>query len=447
VLKRLLKAGIAVAIVIAAGVGLYAKLHEPPPPPEVIQAAVTEGDVIEGAISTGTIQALRTVDIGAQVSGTVQHLYADFNSIVKQGQLVAQIDPSLMQQTLDSANASVELGQINLAQDQNVLAEDQLNATREQKLLDDTQATEQERDDAVLTVKADQAKINSDKDAIEVAQANVHQAEINLAYCTIRSPIDGVVIARNVDEGQTVASSFAAPTLFTLATDLTTLQLIGDVDEADVARIRPKQDVVFTVDAYPGTKFHATVTEVRLNATTTNNVVTYQVVSRVENPELRLLPGMTANLTVQISRASDATRVPMQALRFHPTKDMFDALGLPAPPPARLAPPKVPQVVVTGVAPKLPAGENASVIDTMFAPIAPPVSTGQVWVERDGQIVPLSLTIGVSDGTWAQLLNGDLKPGDQVLTSIILPVAKSPAAAGNPLVQQPNRGRGAIPVR
>jgi HlyD family secretion protein len=441
--------GVALAIVIAAGVGLYAKLHEPPPPPEIMQGAVTQGDVIEGAISTGTITALRTVDIGTQVSGRVLHLYVDFNSLVTQGQLVAQLDPELMQEALDSANAAVEQGQINLQQDQNVLDEDQRNESREDKLFADTQATEQERDNATLQVNADEAKINSDKDMITVAQANVHQAQINLDYCTIRSPIDGVVIARNVDEGQTVASSFTSPTLFTLATDLTTLQLVGDVDEADVARIRPKQDVVFTVDAYQGTKFHATVTEVRLNATTTNNVVTYQVVSRVENPQLRLLPGMTANLTVQISRAADVPRVPMQALRFHPTKEMFDALGLPAPPATKLAPVRTPQVVVASAAPKAsPADAGATMIDAMFAPIAPPVAPGQVWVERDGQIVPLALTVGVSDGTWAQVLGGDLKPGDQVLTGIILPVVKTPAAgAGNPLVQQQNRGRGGIPGR
>lgn len=432
------------AIAAGTGIGLYLHFRQPPPKPTIEQAAVTRGEVSETVISTGTLQAFRTVAVGTQVSGTVQHLYADFNSIVKKGQVLATLDPSLMEQALDSAQAAVDTAKITQQHDETVLDQDRRDADRAQQLFEDDQVTEQERDQAHLTVSMDEAKVEQDEDAVTVAEAKLKQAQTNVDYCTIHSPVDGVVIARNVDQGQTVASSFTTPTLFTLATDPTKLQLIASVDEADVARIRPKQNVIFSVDAYKNEQFRGTVSEVRLNATTTNNVVTYQVVSNVPNPKLRLMPGMTTNLTIEISHADDVVRVPVEAVRFRPAKEVFEALGQTAPPPARVTPASRSTTFVqkspASVADRTSA-QAPTEIDAMFAPIAPTVTSGQVWVYRDGQLTPIDVKVGMGDATWVQLISGDLQPGDQVVTAATMPVVARPGFS--PLVPA-NRSRSTL---
>lgn len=443
---------IILALLAGAGVFIYEHYFSIPPAPQILQAAVTDGDITEAAIATGTLSALRTVDIGTQVSGTVQKLYVDFNSIVHKGQIVAQIDPAPAQQDLDSAKAAKDKAEIDVRQQQAALEIDQKNMDRAEKLHAQSLDTDQDREQAELQVKQDLAVLKQDQAAVAIAQANIEQAQVNLDYCTISSPIDGVVISRNVDEGQTVASRLAAPTLYVLATDLTHLQIVADVDESDVSRLRAGQTALFTVDAYPGRTFKGTVQIVRLNATNTNNVVTYQVVADVPNPDLRLMPGMTATVNIQIWQANDVVRVPATALRFRPSDDVFAALGQPVPPEAHKRPAPLPatsqMVKAAAPAPTAPTKTAiGSTIDEYFRPIQRPETIGQVWVLHNGQLEPVPLHLGITDGTWSELIEGHVDPGDEVVTNIILPASLHPKAvapANNPLMPP---GRGTPPPR
>jgi HlyD family secretion protein len=246
-----------------------------------------------------------------------------------------------------------------------------------------------------------------------------------------------------------VAARLAAPTLYVLAADLTRLQIVADVDESDVSRIRRGQTVTFTVDAYAGHPFTGTVSIVRLNATTTNNVVTYQVVADVPNPDLRLMPGMTATIAVEIWHASDVLRVPSTALRFRPIDDVFAAFGQPVPPEAHMrlgAPEKSPAVAPAAYTTSAAPLRSGSTIDQFFKPVPRPEAPGQVWVWRDHKLTPLAVRVGVTDGTWTELLGNGLAAGDEVVTNIVLPAqAHRPAAtSANPLMPA---SRGAPPPR
>jgi HlyD family secretion protein len=276
-----------------------------------------------------------------------------------------------------------------------------------------------------------------DEASVASAKASVHQAEVNLSHCSIYAPTDGVIISRNVDEGQTVAAQMSAPSLYLLGTDLRRLQLIGDVDESDVGRLRPGQQVTFTVDAYPGTQFGGGVTNVRLNSTTTNNVVTYQVVIAVANPDLRLLPGMTGSLTIKISSAPDVVRVPNAALRFRPTSEMFKAFGQPVPAPKSLSARAA--GAADGTAPQSSdrsgdspssnnqpasrarptAGRARGDIDEFFEPVQPRRAAAEVWKVENGRLVGVPIVAGRSDGRWTELISGDLHAGDELVTAVI----------------------------
>lgn len=445
-MKRIVTPLILVALAIA-GVFIYRTYFNTVVGPQIMQAEVTQGDITQAAISTGTLSALRTVDIGTQVSGTVIKLNVDFNSIVHKGEVIAKLDPAPSEQDLQSAIAARDKAKIDLQQEQDALDLDQKNLDRIESLYSRTLETETDREQAALQVKEDQAQIHQDEAAIAIADANVKQSQVDLDYCTITSPIDGVVISRNVDEGQTVASRLAAPTLYVLATDLTQLQIVADVDESDVSRIRAGQTVDFTVDAYPGRTFHGTVTIVRLNATNTNNVVTYQVVASVDNPDLRLMPGMTATLGIELWRSQAVVRVPSAALRFRPIDDVFAELGQPVPPEAHVkpAPPKPlpPKNVVTSAAIITKAG---STVDQFFEPLEQATTSGMVWVIENRQLKAVPLKLGITDGTWTEVIGNTLQPGDDVVTNILLPstLHKPAAPANNPLMPP---SRGATPPR
>jgi HlyD family secretion protein len=415
----------ACAIVAAIGVGVYRHAHPASRGPQVSTNAVSRGDIVESVIATGTLGPLRSVDIGSQVSGTVKKLYVDFNSIVKQGQLLAELDPALFQAALDSAVASLAQAQIALDQERKVLEIDARNRERSEALLEERISTQQEVDDARVAQKQDEAMILEDQASVDSAKSAVHQAELNLSHCSIYAPTNGVVISRNVDEGQTVVAQVSAPSLYLLGTDLRQLQLIGDVDESDVGRLRPGQRVSFTVDAYPGTRFPGEVTNVRLNSTTTNGVVTYQVVVTVANPDLRLLPGMTATLTIAISGVSTVVRVPNAALRFRPTAEMFKALGQAVPdtlPYRTSATTPGDRSSSTPAGPastaRTIAGTRASEIDDLFEPVLPRKVSGEVWRLESGKMVRIPVEAGRSDGTWSELLSGDLQPGDNLVTGV-----------------------------
>jgi HlyD family secretion protein len=270
---------------------------------------VERGDVVSMVTATGNLQATETVDVGTQVSGQISAIYVDYNSHVKKGELIAQIDPTILQQEVQSAQASLMQAKANLDQMQRQLK-------RQQDLY---------KTQVVTSADLDQAQYNYDsaKASWEQAQVGLERAKRNLAYADIRAPIDGVVVARNVDVGQTVAASFSSPTLFVIARDLSNMEILAAVDESDIGNIHDGQAVDFTVQAYPTETFRGTVRQVRIQSTTTDNVVTYGVVVSVKNPSGKLLPGMTATTDFIVARADSVLKVQNVALRFRPTEAMM----------------------------------------------------------------------------------------------------------------------------
>jgi HlyD family secretion protein len=280
--------------------------------------AVDRGDVVEVVGATGTLEAVTTVQVGSQVSGTIQSLHADFNSTVKKGQIIARLDPSILQARLGQAEANLLSARANVDRARATVqdARQKYERARElaaQKLIAETdlETAKANHDGAVAQVKANEA-------AESQALASVNQAKVDLSHTIIDAPIDGVVISRSVDVGQTVAASFQAPVLFVIANDLARMRVNAAVDEADVGRVREGQDVAFHVDAFPEREFKGTVEQVRLNPTTVSNVVSYNTIVAVDNKDLLLRPGMTATVSIVVRKAENALRVPAAALRFRP---------------------------------------------------------------------------------------------------------------------------------
>jgi HlyD family secretion protein len=300
--------------------------------PQYFTVKTDRGDIHEVVEATGTINAVTTVQVGSQVSGTISHLYADFNSRVKKGQVVAQIDPALFEGTVLQAKADLANAKANLVAAQANL--EKAKATAVQTKADYERAASLTKEGVMSQQQLDLAKANYDTAgaAVSAAQAQVVQAaaqaqqkdaavkvaQTNLDYTTIHAPIDGTVIARNVDVGQTVAASLQAPTLFTIAQDLTKMQVYASTDESDVGMIRTGQVVSFKVDAYPKDTFNGQVSQVRMNATTVQNVVTYNTIIDFDNPEMKLFPGMTAYITIPVANAKGVLRVANGALRYKP---------------------------------------------------------------------------------------------------------------------------------
>jgi HlyD family secretion protein len=330
---------------IGAGAGAY-YIRRGGADLQVITAPITRGDIVDTVGATGTLQAVTTVQVGSQVSGNIQWLGADFNSIVKKGQVIARLDPSLFEAQLQQARANLGQAQANLTKAQSdlertkvQLLDAQQKYTRAKELATRSLLPQSDLDAAKIAVDTAQAVLQSQQATVAQAQAGVTQAQasvnqnqVNLEHTIITTPIDGIVTQRSVDVGQTVAASMQAPTLFVIAADLTKMQVNANIDEADVGRIRPGQHVTFRVDAYPTDTFSGTVAQVRLQPQVVQNVTTYGTVIDVPNPDLRLKPGMTANVKVEIAKRSDALRVPNSALRFRPTAEVFAALNQPVPP-------------------------------------------------------------------------------------------------------------------
>jgi HlyD family secretion protein len=266
--------------------------------------AASRGDVTATVGATGTLSAVTTVQVGSQVSGIISKLYADFNSQVRKGQVLAELDPTPFLQTVEQRQAEVTRSQVEMANAQ-------VTYTRQKRLADAGLIAQSDLDAA-------KAAYDSARAALSLSQASLKQAKTNLSYTKIYSPIDGQVVARQYDAGQTVAASFSAPTLFTIAQDLTKMQVQADVDQSDIGRIHVDAPVKFTVDAYPDQEFQARISQVRLNATVNQNVITYPVIIEVANPDGKLRPSMTADVTIQVDTAHDVLRVPNAALRFKP---------------------------------------------------------------------------------------------------------------------------------
>jgi HlyD family secretion protein len=317
---------VGLAIIGGAGYGYY-RYSQTPIAPTVNTARATRGDLAETVGATGQLQAVTTVQVGTQVSGTIQELNADFNSLVRKGQVLARLDPSLFQTQIEQARANLVRAEADLERLRVGLDDVRTKLSRARELWEKKLIAQTELEAAEVAVRSAEAQLRSQQAGVTQSRASLRQVQVNLQHTVIQSPIDGLVISRNVDVGQTVAASMSAPTLFLLAADLTKMQVLASLDESDVGRIRPGQTVRFRVDAYPTDEFLGTVTQVRLQPTTIQNVVTYQTVIDVPNPDLRLKPGMTANVNIEIARRADVLRVPNTALRFRPTAEIFEALG------------------------------------------------------------------------------------------------------------------------
>ncbi|PYQ64881.1 MAG: efflux RND transporter periplasmic adaptor subunit [Acidobacteria bacterium] len=269
--------------------------------------AVSQGNISASVNATGTLSAVTTVQVGSQVSGIISKLYADFNSQVKQGQLLAELDPTPFLQTVDQRKADVTKAQVDVASTK-------VTYDRQKRLADAGLIAQSDLDAA-------KAAYDGARAGLAQSQAALKQAQTNLGYTKIYSPIDGQVVARQYDIGQTVAASFSAPTLFTIAKDLTKMQVQADVDQSDIGQMKVGEPVMFTVDAYPDQPFRGQISQVRLNATVTQNVITYPVIVEVPNPDLKLRPSMTANVTIRVATVRDVLRVPNSALRFRPATE------------------------------------------------------------------------------------------------------------------------------
>jgi len=343
------RAIIGLLIVGAVGAGAGAiYVRRGGPEVQVQTSPITRGDIVDTVGATGTLQAVTTVQVGSQVSGNIQMLGADFNSIVKKGQVIAKLDPSLFEAQLQQARANLNQTRANLAKARSDLERTKVQLTdaqqkhaRAKELAARGLVPQSELDAAKIAVDTAQAglasqeaTVNQTQAAVTQSQASVNQNQVNLDHTIITAPIDGIVTQRSVDVGQTVAASMQAPTLFVIAADLTKMQVNANIDEADVGRIRPGQHVTFHVDAYPTDNFEGTVSQIRLQPVVVSNVTTYGTVIDVPNLQLKLKPGMTANVKVEIAKRSDVLRIPNSALRFRPTPELFAALNQPVPPEA-----------------------------------------------------------------------------------------------------------------
>lgn len=300
--------------------------------PTVSTMALTRGDIAEVVQATGTLEPVETVDVGTQVSGIVQELLVDFNYFVKKGQIIARLDPSLIETAVERSEANVTRAKADLDR-LRVQEADAVRKLEQAKAMWDKQLIPRDQlETAELNVKTIKSQIVSSEAGLVQAEADRNTQKVNLGHTIIKAPIDGVVISRTVDQGQTVAASMNAPVLYQLAEDLTKMQVLANIDEAEIGKLRKGQDVEFTVDAHPNDRFSGKVEEVRLLPTTVQNVVTYSVVISAPNPQYKLKPGMTANVTIEIARRTNVLRAPAAALRFRPTADMFAALKQEMPP-------------------------------------------------------------------------------------------------------------------
>ena len=329
-MRKLITTVIILVAIGAGGAVFYAT--RPEKEPTVTTLKTSWGAIVDAVGATGTLQAVTTVTVGTQVSGIVQDLNnTDFNSIVKKGQVIARLDPSILETQVETAKANLANAQANLERQKVAVTDAKSKLVRANELSAKQLLPKADLETADMTAKQADAQLKSTQSQVVQAEAAVNKAKVDLDHTIITAPIDGIVIKRSVDRGQTVNAGMQAPELFIIAADLTKMQVNANIDESDVGRMRPGQAVTFRVDAYPTETFHGNVKQVRLNPLTVQNVVTYSTVIDVPNPDLKLKPGMTANVNIEIARRDNVLRVPNAALRFRPTKDIFDALNQPMP--------------------------------------------------------------------------------------------------------------------
>jgi HlyD family secretion protein len=496
--KQLIFGGAALAVLGLAGFYFFGNQTSAP---QYMSAKVERGNLRNTVTATGTLQAVTTVQVGSQASGTLSALNADFNSVVKKGQVIAQLDPSVSKAQVDQARANVQQARASLQQaiagvsgsragvsdaqakalaakstvqnNQSGVSSAQANLAVLKAQLDDAlaflkqqeylmksgviaqrdydlantayrsaearynqaaaqlnQAVLSERSSAGSGIAQSQAQVQQSQAQVQQSQAQVQQAqaqvqqaeaalrlaEVNLAHTTITSPIDGIVVSRDVNVGQTVAASLSAPTLFTIAKDLTQMQVIANIDQADIGLVEQAKSVKFSVDAFPGKDFDGTIQQMRLNPQNVQNVVTYNVVIDVSNPEQKLKPGMTANLTITIDERNNVLKVPNSALRFTPT----DASGQRISGGGSGNSGGQRNANGTTGSTSAPQGDAQQSGERQFAPASAPVLAGQtrrIWVlGQDGKLQSRRIKVGLTDGAATEVVEGNLQEGELVIT-------------------------------
>ncbi|MEO8216275.1 MAG: efflux RND transporter periplasmic adaptor subunit [Acidobacteriota bacterium] len=421
--------GIVVILILAAGAWSFVKSRRASGQETFKTVPVDRGVITQSVTATGSLSAFTTVQVGSQVSGVISALYADFNSPVKKGQLLAEIDPTPFQAQVEQKQAQLRKAVVDL---QNA----KINLTRQERLVAAGIVARADLDGFMAAYKSAQA----DRD---LQQASLDQTLTSLKYTKIVSPIDGVVAERQYDVGQTVAASFQAPTLFTIAQDLTKMQLQADVDQSDIGRVEVGQLAHFNVDAYPEEDFTGKITEIRLNATENQNVITYPVIIQVPNPDLRLRPKMTANVTIDIATVRNALRIPSAALRFKPEDTDL----------------KQPRNAAAGQNTSATAGGRGNTataspeggggrrsgsgsrggsvrggrggVRAINGAAQAPVATAVVYTTNEkGELQPVNIRTGISDGRVTEVLGGPLSAGDRVVTG--KSTAKAAESTGRP---------------
>jgi HlyD family secretion protein len=389
--KKIVVGTALILLLLAAGLFFYFQSGNNAP--KYRTQAASRGDIRAAVTATGTMNAVTTVLVGTQVSGTIKTLYVDYNSPVKKGQLLAQIDPASFQAQVDQARANQMAAQANVQKAEAAVIDTKRTLERNKTLFARNLIARSDVDTAETNYLSAEAQLAASRAAVAQTKAALDFAETNLRYARIISPVDGTVISRNVDVGQTVAASFQTPTLFNIAQDLTKMQIDTSVDEADIGKIKVEQAVEFSVDAYPDITFKGKVSEIRNAPITVQNVVTYDVVVRVDNPELKLKPGMTANVSIILDDKKGVFRIPNAALRFRP-----------------------PEKSKEKVEPKGSAEQKGSA----------------VWVLENNRPKRVKVTTGISDGNYTEILSGDLKEGDAVIVESVGGTKKSDSPIGSP---------------
>ena len=386
-MKTLKKIGIAIVVIAVLAVAAFLILRKSEKPQMKYKTAeIHRGSIVNTVTATGTIEPIVQVEVGTQVSGIINHIYVDYNSVVKKGEVIAELDKTTLEADLASSSATLQSNKTEYEyQEKNFL---RIKGLHEKKMVSDTD------------YETAEYQYNKAKSSYEKSQSDITKARQNLEYATIYSPIDGEVIDRAVEEGQTVAASFNTPTLFTIANDLRQMRVIADVDEADIGGVVEGQQATFTVDAFPEDVFKGSVTQVRLQPTTESNVVTYEVVVDAPNPDLKLKPGLTANLTIYTMQKDSVLLVPLKALRFLPEN--------------------APEPVADSANPR------ARVL----------------WTQSPQGLQPVNVTTGDNDGIFAEI-TGDIKEGDKVVTGVDIGVASISDGQGeaNPFMPSPPGAR------
>ena len=373
------------------------------PATQYLTAPVTRGPITRTVTASGTVNPVTTIQVGTYVSGVIQNLYCDFNTRVKAGQICAKIDPRPYQTVVDQEDAALGTARAQLAKDEANLAFSKLIYERDVDLLNRNIVSQETVDTALNAYNQARAQVALDESSVKQHSASLTAAKVNLGYTNIVSPVVGTVVSRNVTQGQTVAASFQTPTLFLIATDLTQMQVDTNVSESDIGTVTVGNPVIFTVEAYPDRQFTGTVVQLRQAPQSVQNVITYDAVVAVPNPDLRLMPGMTAAVRIVTAERADALRVPDQALRYSPGGPAHAAKASAAPGPTREA--------------------------SSGPPHAP--ATGGVWQLQNGRPVHTPVQLGLDDDAFTEILAGRLAAGDVVI------VGESGAAAGSTAPRMP----------